>query len=120
MAKLHTWVVYQIKDAWPMQINGTACRVIAYDNRGHGHSQKLYDTESYGAPLMAEDARRLMDHLSIERADIMGYSLGSRITTCCSPAARSASASRRSCAASTPTWRRGATSTPTTWTPTSR
>jgi hypothetical protein len=31
MAKLHTWVVYQIKDAWPMQINGTACRVIAYD-----------------------------------------------------------------------------------------
>jgi hypothetical protein len=31
MAKLHSWVVYQIKDAWPMQINGTACRVIAYD-----------------------------------------------------------------------------------------
>lgn len=30
-AKLHTWVVYQIKDAWPVQINGTACRVIPYD-----------------------------------------------------------------------------------------
>lgn len=30
-AELHTWVVYQIKDAWPMQINGTACRVIPYD-----------------------------------------------------------------------------------------
>ena len=31
MARLHTWVVYQIKDAWPCQINGTACRMIAYD-----------------------------------------------------------------------------------------
>jgi co-chaperonin GroES (HSP10) len=31
MAELHTWVVYQIKDAWPVQINGTACRVIPYD-----------------------------------------------------------------------------------------
>lgn len=25
------WVVYQIKDAWPVQINGTACRMIPYD-----------------------------------------------------------------------------------------
>lgn len=30
-AKLHTWVVYQIKDAWPVQINGTACRIIPYE-----------------------------------------------------------------------------------------
>ena len=26
-----TWVVYQIKDAWPVQINGTACRLVPYD-----------------------------------------------------------------------------------------
>lgn len=31
MAELHSWVVYQIKDAWPVQINGTACRMIPYD-----------------------------------------------------------------------------------------
>jgi hypothetical protein len=30
-AELHTWVVYAIKDAWPVQINGTACRFIPYD-----------------------------------------------------------------------------------------
>ncbi len=30
-AKPHTWVVYQIKDAWPVQINGTACRLVPYD-----------------------------------------------------------------------------------------
>ena len=26
-----TWVVYAIKDGWPVQINGVACRYIPYD-----------------------------------------------------------------------------------------
>jgi hypothetical protein len=30
-ARVGTWVVYQIKDAWPVQINGTACRLVPYD-----------------------------------------------------------------------------------------
>ncbi len=30
-ARLHTWVVYAIKDAWPVQINGTPCRFIPYE-----------------------------------------------------------------------------------------
>lgn len=55
-------------------------RVIALDNRGHGESTKFYDSESYGAPVMAEDARRLLDHLGIEAADVMGYSMGARIS----------------------------------------
>jgi pimeloyl-ACP methyl ester carboxylesterase len=53
--------------------------VVAFDNRGHGQSEKLYDTEAYGAPLMAQDARRLLDHLAIGRSDVMGYSMGARI-----------------------------------------
>jgi pimeloyl-ACP methyl ester carboxylesterase len=56
-------------------------RVIALDNRGHGRSDKLYEPERYGAPVMAEDARRLLDHLGIERADVLGYSMGARIAT---------------------------------------
>lgn len=55
-------------------------RVIALDNRGHGASGKLYDPALYSAPLMAEDVRRLLDHLAIPRADVMGYSMGARIT----------------------------------------
>ncbi|WP_321502763.1 alpha/beta hydrolase [Breoghania sp.] len=55
-------------------------RVIALDNRGHGESEKIYDPEAYGAHVMAEDVCRLMDHLGIERSDIMGYSMGARIT----------------------------------------
>jgi len=55
-------------------------RVIAIDNRGHGESSKFYDPEAYGAPVMAEDARNLLDHLGIDRTDVMGYSMGSRIS----------------------------------------
>jgi pimeloyl-ACP methyl ester carboxylesterase len=55
-------------------------RVIAYDNRGHGESEKLYSVEAYGAPQMAEDARRLLDHLGIARVDVIGYSMGARIS----------------------------------------
>lgn len=55
-------------------------RVIAMDHRGHGASAKLHNQEDYGAPIMCEDARRLLDHLGLERADVMGYSMGARIT----------------------------------------
>jgi len=54
-------------------------RVIAFDNRGHGASGKLYETGAYAAPEMAEDASRLLDHLGIADANVMGYSMGARI-----------------------------------------
>lgn len=54
-------------------------QVIAFDNRGHGASSKLYEPQSYGSPAMAEDARRLLDHLGIAETDVMGYSMGARI-----------------------------------------
>jgi pimeloyl-ACP methyl ester carboxylesterase len=66
--------------SWIKTLTGAGYRVIAMDNRGHGQSQKLYRLEDYGAPLMAEDARALLDHLGIARADVMGYSMGARIT----------------------------------------
>ena len=55
-------------------------RVIAIDNRGHGHSAKLYGLSDYGGPIMAEDAYRLLMHLGIARAHVIGYSMGARIS----------------------------------------
>jgi pimeloyl-ACP methyl ester carboxylesterase len=69
-----------VDTGWVKFLTGNGFRVIALDNRGHGQSQKLYDQSQYGGPLMAEDARRLLDHLGIQRADVMGYSMGARIT----------------------------------------
>jgi len=68
-----------VDTGWVKTLTDAGYRAIAYDNRGHGHSAKLYSVEEYGAPIMAEDARRLLDHLGIERAHVMGYSMGARI-----------------------------------------
>jgi pimeloyl-ACP methyl ester carboxylesterase len=65
---------------WVKTLTRAGYRVIAHDNRGHGESEKLYDPAAYHSFVMADDARRLLDHLRIERADVMGYSMGARIT----------------------------------------
>lgn len=65
---------------WVSELRKNGCRVIALDNRGHGESAKLYDPAQYSIPIMAGDVVALMDHLEIERADVMGYSLGGRMT----------------------------------------
>jgi len=65
---------------WVSELKKNGRRVIALDNRGHGDSSKLYDPEQYHIGIMAGDVGALMDHLQIERADMMGYSLGGRMT----------------------------------------
>jgi pimeloyl-ACP methyl ester carboxylesterase len=65
---------------WVSELRKDGRRVIALDNRGHGESAKLYDPAQYSIPIMAGDVVALMDHLEIPRADIMGYSLGGRMT----------------------------------------
>ena len=66
--------------AWVSELRKNGRRVVALDNRGHGDSAKLYDPEAYHIGTMAGDVLSLMDHLSIGRADMMGYSMGSRMT----------------------------------------
>lgn len=68
-----------VDPGWVRTLTQSGRRVIAYDNRGHGKSDKLYDPDVYGAPLMAEDGGRLLDHLNVTRADVLGYSMGARI-----------------------------------------
>jgi len=65
---------------WVSELKKHGRRVIALDSRGHGDSTKLYDPEAYHIGTMASDVIALMDHLEIARADIMGYSLGGRMT----------------------------------------
>jgi pimeloyl-ACP methyl ester carboxylesterase len=49
-------------------------QVIALDVRGHGQSDKPVKEEDYG-PELVEDIVRLLDHLKIEKAHIVGYSM---------------------------------------------
>ena len=69
-----------VQPGWITTLRGAGRRVIALDNRGHGASSKLYDPAAYHSTTMAEDVRALLDHLTIDRADVMGYSMGARIT----------------------------------------
>jgi pimeloyl-ACP methyl ester carboxylesterase len=53
-------------------------QVVAYDNRGHGKSGKPHDSKQYGME-MVEDGVRLLDHLRIKKAHIVGYSMGAML-----------------------------------------
>jgi pimeloyl-ACP methyl ester carboxylesterase len=54
-------------------------QVITFDVRGHGASDKPTKEDAYGLELV-EDVARLMDHLKIKKAHIVGYSMGGIIT----------------------------------------
>jgi pimeloyl-ACP methyl ester carboxylesterase len=69
-----------VQTGWFTALKGAGRRVIALDNRGHGQSAKLYNPDDYHTTRMASDAKALMAHLGITRADVMGYSMGARIT----------------------------------------
>ena len=51
-------------------------QVIALDCRGHGRSDKPHDQKLYGYASIARDVLALMDHLKLEKADYLGYSMG--------------------------------------------
>ena len=54
-------------------------RVIAVDQRGHGRSDKPHDPGSYGE-RMAQDVVDLLNHLRLQQAHVVGYSMGGFIT----------------------------------------
>lgn len=64
----YTWMINELERDY---------RVIAFDNRGAGRSDKPKGT--YTIELMTDDIAGLMSELSISRARILGISMGSRI-----------------------------------------
>ena len=69
-----------VQPGWVSVLTRAGRRVVALDNRGHGQSTKLYDAADYHTNLMAGDVAALIAHLKLARADVMGYSLGARIS----------------------------------------
>ena len=53
-------------------------RVLGLDFRGHGGSDKPHDPGAYGVEL-ARDVVRLLDHARIDRAHVVGYSMGAHV-----------------------------------------
>ncbi|MBI2153981.1 MAG: alpha/beta fold hydrolase [Candidatus Rokubacteria bacterium] len=66
-----TWL-YQVRDL------SSHYQIITFDNRGVGESE-LPQSEAYPIALMAEDAFRLLQHLGVRRAHVVGASMGGTI-----------------------------------------
>jgi pimeloyl-ACP methyl ester carboxylesterase len=64
---------------WQETLTNAGFRVIGLDCRGHGHSDKPHDEAAYSIDILAGDVVRLLDHLAVDSAAYLGYSMGSRI-----------------------------------------
>ncbi|MBP2167342.1 pimeloyl-ACP methyl ester carboxylesterase [Erwinia toletana] len=66
-------------DYWGKQVPVIARnhQVIVLDSRGHGRSTR--SSQPYGYDLMTDDVVALMDHLHLQKADIVGWSDGAII-----------------------------------------
>ena len=66
------------RTGWYAALERRGMGFAALDQRGHGESAKPHDPALYGRAAMASDVLALMDHLGADRADLFGYSMGSR------------------------------------------
>jgi pimeloyl-ACP methyl ester carboxylesterase len=64
---------------WYDAIAGKGLRGFAFDCRGHGESAKPHDSAQYDRVAMARDVFALMDHAGVERAHLLGFSMGAHI-----------------------------------------
>jgi pimeloyl-ACP methyl ester carboxylesterase len=64
---------------WYDAVAGKGMRGLALDCRGHGASDKPHDPAMYDRADMARDVVALLDHAGIERAHVLGFSMGAHI-----------------------------------------
>lgn len=54
-------------------------RAVAYDQRGHGESEKRHDPAEYAPERLVDDALAVLDAAGAAAAVLMGYSMGARV-----------------------------------------
>jgi pimeloyl-ACP methyl ester carboxylesterase len=64
---------------WQEALVGAGFRVFGLDCRGHGNSDKPHDSVAYAIGTMGRDVTRLLDHVEVQSAGYLGYSMGARI-----------------------------------------
>lgn len=66
------------RTGWYAALERRGVRTIALDQRGHGESMRSHHPSDYTRGKLAADALALLDHLDVGRADVFGYSMGTR------------------------------------------
>jgi pimeloyl-ACP methyl ester carboxylesterase len=64
---------------WYDAVAGKGLRGLALDCRGHGESAKPHEPAHYDREAMVRDVFGLMDHAGVERAHLLGFSMGAHI-----------------------------------------
>ena len=64
---------------WYDAVAARGLRGLALDHRGHGESAKPHEPAKYARETMAKDVFTLMDHAGIERAHLLGFSMGAHV-----------------------------------------
>jgi pimeloyl-ACP methyl ester carboxylesterase len=64
---------------WIESLSGIGLQVIGLDLRGHGKSGKPHEVESYGSSNLASDVIAVLDRLSLKRASLVAYSIGTAV-----------------------------------------
>ncbi|HYH35313.1 MAG TPA: alpha/beta hydrolase [Nocardioides sp.] len=63
--------------AWPALLEpGCGVRVVSWNHRGTGGSDRPRDPDRVGVEEFVEDALSVMDHFGVDRAVLMGWSVG--------------------------------------------
>jgi len=66
---------------WMDHLSSLGRRVVAIDMRGHGGSGKYHDSEAYLPEVIGQEILSLMDHLTLDKVDLMGFSIGAWLCT---------------------------------------
>ena len=76
---LPTWTIIHSRQ-WKMQIPYLArhCRVVTFDGRGNGRSDRPTEASAYAETEYAADALAVLDATGTDRAIIVGFSMGAQ------------------------------------------
>lgn len=66
---------------WVQALAEAGRAVITVDLRGHGDSDKPVDGESYAPELLGADLLAVLESAGVEQVDVIGYSMGNRVTS---------------------------------------
>ena len=69
-----------VDPGWVKTLTDGGYRVVAFDHRGHGLSDKPRDGAAYTPEAMASDVLALADRLGLRTAALFGYSMGARVS----------------------------------------
>ena len=79
MLLLHGWTCDGADWSWLAADLAIDHRVVILDMRGHGRSTQTVDP--YGAQVLAEDIARVLRNLAIDRAVVVGHSMGAIVAS---------------------------------------